>query len=45
MILGILIEFFGVKIAVGLSKNHCNFVLNVGFDLCSNLNVESSYIY
>ena len=28
----------------GLSKNHCDFVLNVEFDFCSNLNVKSLYI-
>ena len=33
MILGVFIEFFGVKIAIGLSKNHCDLILIVGFDL------------
>ena len=36
MILGIFIEFFGVKIAIGLSKNHCDLILTVGFDLSQN---------
>ena len=30
---------FGVKIALGLSKNHCNLILTVGFDFSSNLTV------
>ena len=29
----VFIEFFGVKIAIGLSKNHCDLILTVGFDL------------
>ena len=33
MILGVFIEFFGVKIVIGLSKNYCNLILTVGFDL------------
>ena len=44
MILGIFIEFFGVEIDIGLSKNHCNLFLTVGFDFGSNLTVGSSYI-
>ena len=44
MILGVFIEFFGVKIAVGLSKNRCDLFLTVGFDFGSNLTVGSSYI-
>ena len=44
MILGVFIEFFGVKIAVGLSKNRCDLFLTVGFDFGSNLTVRSSYI-
>ena len=44
MIVGVFIEFFGVKIAIGLSKNHCDFILIVGFDFGSNLIVGSSYI-
>ena len=27
MILGVFIEFFGVKIVIGLSKNHCDLIL------------------
>ena len=44
MILGVFIEFFGVKIAVGLSKNRCDLFLTVRFDFGSNLTVGSSYI-
>ena len=44
MILGVFIEFFGVKIAVGLSKNRCDLFLTIGFDFGSNLTVGSSYI-
>ena len=44
MILGVFIEFFGVKIAIGLSKNRCDLFLTVGFDFGSNLTVGSSYI-
>ena len=44
MILGVFIEFFGVKIAIGLSKNHCDLFITVGFDFGSNLTVGSSYI-
>ena len=33
MILGVFIEFFGVKIVIGLSKNHCDFIITVEFDL------------
>ena len=44
MILGVFIEFFGVKIAVGLSKNRCDLFLTVGFDFGSNMTVGSSYI-
>ena len=36
MILGVFIEFFGVKIAIGLSKNHCDLILTIGFDLSQN---------
>ena len=32
-------RIFGVKIALGLSKNHCNLILTVGFDFSSNLTV------
>ena len=44
MILGLFIEFFGVKIDIGLSKKRCDLFLNVGFDFGSNLTVGSSYI-
>ena len=44
MILGVFIEFFGVKIAIGLSKNRYDLFLIVGFDFGSNLTVGSSYI-
>ena len=36
MILGVFIEFFRVKIAIGLSKNHCDLIITVGFDLSQN---------
>ena len=39
MILGIFIEFFGVKIVIELSKNHCDLILTVGFDFSSNMTV------
>ena len=44
MILGVIIEFFGVKIAIGLSKNRCDSFLIVGFDFGSNMTVGSSFI-
>ena len=34
--LGVFIEFFGVKIVIRLSKNHCDLILTVGFDLSQN---------
>ena len=40
MILGVFIEFFGVKIVIELSKNHCGLILTVGF----NLNQNSQYL-
>ena len=45
MILEVLIKKFGVKIATGLSKNHCDLILTVEFDFGLNLIVESSYIH
>ena len=36
MILGVFIEFFGVKRVIGLLKNHCDLILTVGFDLSQN---------
>ena len=36
MILGVFIEFFGVKIVIGLLKNHCDLILTVGFHLSQN---------
>ena len=44
MILGVFIEFFGVKIVIGLSKNRCDLFLTVGFDFDSNLTVGLSHI-
>ena len=44
MILGVFVEFFGVKIAVRLSKNRCDLFKTIGFDFGSNLTVGSSYI-
>ena len=43
MILGVFIEFFGVKIVIGLSKNHCDLILTNGFDFGSNLTVEFDF--
>ena len=36
MILRVFIEFSGIKIVIGLSKNHCDLILTVGFDLNQN---------
>ena len=36
MILGVFIEFFGIKIVIGLSKKHCDLILTVGFSLSQN---------
>ena len=36
MILGVFIKNFGVKIVIGLSKNHRDLILTVGFDLSQN---------
>ena len=36
MILGVSIKIFGVKIVIGLSKNHCDLILTVGSDLSQN---------
>ena len=44
MILGVFIEFFGVKINIGLSKNCCDLLLVVGFDFVSYLTIRSLYI-
>ena len=32
----VFIEFFETKIVIGLSKNHCDLILTVGFDLSQN---------
>ena len=37
-------RIFVVKIVIGLSKNHCDLILNVGFDFSSNVIIGSSYI-
>ena len=37
-------RFFGVKIAIELSKNHCDLIRTVQFDFGSNMTVGSSYI-
>ena len=44
MLLGVFIEFFVIKIAIGLSKNRYDLILTVIFDFGSNLIVGSSYI-
>ena len=36
MILRVFVELFGVKIVIGLSKNHRDLILTVGFDLSQN---------
>ena len=36
MILRVFIEFFGVKIVIGLSKNLYDLILTIGFDLNQN---------
>ena len=41
MISWVFIEFFGVKIVIGLSKKHRDLILTVGFDLSQN----SRYIF
>ena len=41
MILEVFIEFFGVKTVIGLSINHCDLILTIGFDLSQN----SRYIF
>ena len=41
MILGVFIEFFGVKIVIGLLKNRCELFLTVEFDFGSNLTIGS----
>ena len=41
MILGVFIEFFGLKKVIGLSKNRCDLFLTVGFDFGSNMTVGS----
>ena len=42
MILGVFIEFVGVKIVIGLSKNRYDLFLTVGFDFGLNMTVELS---
>ena len=37
-------NFFGVKIAIRLSKSRCDLIITLGFDFGSNMTVESSYI-
>ena len=36
IILGVFIKKFRIKIAIQLSKNHCDLILIVGFDLSQN---------
>ena len=36
MILGVFIKFFGVKLVIELSKNHCDLILTIRFDLSQN---------
>ena len=42
MILEVFINFFGVKITVGWSKNICNLIIAVGFNFGANMTVRSS---
>ena len=37
-------RIFGVKIIIELSKNHCNLILTVGFDLSQNSRYLLIYI-
>ena len=39
MILGVFIDFFGVKLVIGLSKNHCDLILTVGFNLSQKTDI------
>ena len=39
MLLGIFIDFFLVKIVIELSKNHCDLILTVGFDLSQKIDI------
>ena len=41
MIFWVFIKKFGIKIVIRLSKNHCDLILTVGFDLSQN----SRYIF
>ena len=41
MILEVFIDFFGVKITVGWSKNICNLIIAVGFNFGANMTVRS----
>ena len=43
MILWVFMEFFGVKIAIELSKNHCDLILTVGFNFGSNMTVGFNF--
>ena len=42
MILEVFIDFFGVKITVGWSKNIYNLIIAVGFNFGANMIVRSS---
>ena len=41
----VFIKNFGVKIVIGLLRNHCDLILTVGFDFDSNITIGSSYIH
>ena len=42
MILEVFIDFFGVKIIIGWSKNICNLIIVFGFNFGANMIVRSS---
>ena len=42
MILEVFIDFFGVKITVGWSKNICNLIIVIVFNFGANMTVRSS---
>ena len=49
IILGVFIKKFIIKIAIELSKNHCDLIITVGFDLSQNnryiFDISDNYRY
>ena len=49
MILGVFIKKFRIQITIELSKNHCDLILTIGFDLSQNSryisDISDSYRY